>query len=210
MSKTKELNLEGQSGEGEMPYGIAEWPEELGNHRALVEVKEDVAAVWVHISWRRHDPDPEKKNIIIIDSTSRERIDNCVVVNITPAFGDIIFQPHTVPGRYEIYYMPYRLLGKFYFPDTHYELLRDTADPSWISKCGLISKQEPVQGKRRHFPRAEVIEIQARGEFHSFHPMEIIATGEEVQEMLKKFPDRHWKLSLTAKLTLGLGFTFTT
>ncbi len=193
MSKIGDLNLEEWSGESEIPYGRAEWPENLGNHRALVEVKENAEAVRVYIPWRRHDQEPGKKNIIVIDSVTGGRINNRVVVNLTPEFGDIIFQPHTVPGRYEIYYMPYQIVGKQYFPDTCYEPLQDTADTAWVAKWGL-GKQDLAKGGWRHFPRAKVIEIQARGEFHGFYPMEIVATNGEIQEMLGKFPDRSYLL----------------
>ena len=57
---------------------IDSWAEELGKHRARILVAEKADAVWIHIPWRRRDIDPENKDIVIIDATNGEKIENYV------------------------------------------------------------------------------------------------------------------------------------
>jgi len=78
-----------------------------GNHRAIVRVTEKADAVWVRIPWRRCDPQPETKDVRIFDAATGKRITNVVRVSIRPEYGDLVFQPATVPGIYEVYYLPY-------------------------------------------------------------------------------------------------------
>ena len=86
------------SGPEVVPYGTGSWNnEELGNHRAVISVVKKADAVRVHIPWRRRDHNPEKKNIIIIDSKTGKRIINVIRVKVNREFGDLIFQPSTAP-----------------------------------------------------------------------------------------------------------------
>ncbi len=171
----------------EIAFGIGSWEEDgRGNHRVLVEVSDKADAVWAHIPWRRRDPNPQEKAIIIYDSTTQKRITNVLVININQEYGDIVFQPLTVPGIYEIYYLPYSFANQcIYFPP------EDTADKEWLKRNNLVG-EGLKEGRLDSFPRARVLEIQARGEFNSFYPMEVIATGEEVDQLLARYPRRKY------------------
>ncbi len=82
------------SGPEVVPYGTGSWDnEELGNHRAVIRVVKKADAARVHIPWRRRDHNPEKKNIIVIDSKTGERIINVLRIDVNREFGDILFQP---------------------------------------------------------------------------------------------------------------------
>ncbi|MBS0000140.1 MAG: hypothetical protein KFF73_14260 [Cyclobacteriaceae bacterium] len=42
------------------------WAEELGNHRAGIEIRKQAGAIYLHLPWRRHDPVPGNKNRVKI------------------------------------------------------------------------------------------------------------------------------------------------
>jgi len=67
----------------------------------------------------------------------------------------------------------------------------DTASPAWVKQHNL-TMAALAAGDWRRFPEAEVVAIQARGEFHRMDPMEVIATDDEVAGLLHRFPDRQY------------------
>jgi hypothetical protein len=75
-------------------YSIADklWPAEYGHARALVRVDAASDAVRVRIPWRRRDPDPGAKDIIVIDGASGKRVANVARIEIRREYGDIAFQ----------------------------------------------------------------------------------------------------------------------
>ena len=91
----------------DVPYGIGSWPEALGNQRARIRVAEKADAVWVHLPWRRHDRNPENKQILIVDAATREPIDNVARAVVNREAADLVFQPATVPGEYYVYFAPF-------------------------------------------------------------------------------------------------------
>ena len=62
----------------EVAYGVAKepWTEGMGNHRAIVRVEQKTDAVLARIPWRRRDRDPERKQILVMDATTGQRIMN--------------------------------------------------------------------------------------------------------------------------------------
>lgn len=94
-------------------YGVGSWKADgLGNHRAVVRVGEKAEAVRVRIPWRRRDREPEKKDVIVIDAATGERVENVVRVEVGRAYGEIVFQPRSGPGEYYVYFMPFGLSGE--------------------------------------------------------------------------------------------------
>jgi hypothetical protein len=169
--------------EADVPYGVGDWPELLGNHRAKVQVDKKADAVWVHLPWRRRDESPEKKQIVIIDAAGNQRVKNCLRVRIGAESGDLLFQPPTAPGTYYVYYMPFRTEGEWYFPRTVYLPPTDTADAAWKAACEPLVRR--IQsGKTDGLPKAKVAEFQAINDFHRFDPMEVPATAAEMQKLL--------------------------
>ncbi len=166
-----------------VPFTVANdpWKQELGNHRARIKVKEKANAVLIHMPWRRRDFNPHEKGIIVIDSSTGERINNVLILEINREYGNIVFQPKTAPGEYEIYYMPYNANALPWAYITNYLKPENSADPTWIES---ISSKE-------NLPSAEVIEIQARTEFDRFDPMELIATKNEVDQLLEKYNNNY-------------------
>jgi len=72
-----------------------------------------------------------------------------------------------------------------------YQEPRDTADALWKRRSREWFLSSTVD---RHIPRAVVTEIQSIDEFSSFHPMEVIATPEEIQQLVSAHADRKFLL----------------
>ncbi len=193
----------------EIPYGLGQWDEDtLGNHRAVVRVTDSADAVRVRIPWRRRDFLPEKKNIIIVDAATGKKVLNLLRLDINREFGDIVFQPQTVPGDYYVYYLVNKMEGRSNYPTVTYPEPEQTYDNSWIKKHGLPTIS--VKGaKLPDLPLARVKEIQAINELNSFYPMEVIATSQETVELLEEYPqfsylvfpeDRRYPIRMTENL----------
>ena len=164
-------------------------------------------AVFVTIPWRRRDADPGSKGVIVVDATSGEVIRNALALRIENASGDIAFQPNPGSSTYHVYYLPWQSSGGYYptitYP-TPAELLAATRESaavavaeadspsraqeagqrsiSWVGKApnpdptweAAVLGMEPTD-----LPVARTTHIQSVDEFHSFFPMEVIATPEE-------------------------------
>ena len=193
------------------PYGIGPcWPTGYGDVRARVRVHDKVDAVWAHIPWRRRDSAPETKGILLVDAHTGAQLKNVAIVQVNREFGDIIFQPPTVPGEYCVYYMPYNIHPVQWEYSVQYDSARATADPAWLERNELLADRLPG-GKWKLLPTAETLEIQARSEFDRFDPMEVIATSEERQKLLAGHPsqdlllfpeDREFPIRMTDDLPL--------
>ncbi|HEY5481588.1 MAG TPA: glycoside hydrolase domain-containing protein, partial [Verrucomicrobiae bacterium] len=188
----------------EVPYGVAQepWTEGMGNHRAIVRVEQKADAVLVKIPWRRRDLDPERKQIILVDSATSQRITNLARLRLDRFEGVLAFQPQTVPGDYFVYYVPFVPEPNWGNYNHDYLPPQETAAADW--KTRLPADPEGL-------PRAAVVRLEARTEFDSFYPMEVVATPEETQAMLKRsaesayllFPeDRRFPIRMTDELPL--------
>ena len=177
-----------------MRYGTGSWDNEsLGNHRAVVRVAKPAGAILAHIEWRRRDLAPEDKSIVVICAATDERVRNVARVAVNREFGDLAFEARSA-GDYYVYYMPYRNIADGAFMQKHfshfaYERPEATADAAWLAAHGLADPAAAA-GALPRLPRAEADEIQAINDFHSFDPMEVIATAGEVAALLALHADR--------------------
>ena len=166
----------------QVPYGTGSWDADtLGNHRAVLKVAEKADAVRAHIPWRRRDAEPEKINIIIIEESTGRKVTNLRRLDVNRSYGDIVFQAQN-PGTYYVYYLPYVSKGRNY-PVVTYQAPENEADPAWLksTQASLLRPDIKLQ-------QAILSEMQARDEFNSFYPMEVIATPEEVTRLLAAHP----------------------
>jgi hypothetical protein len=190
-------------------YGVAEWnADSLGNHRAVLRVLKKSDAVWAHIPWRRRDMNPEQKETIVVDSTTGQRITNVHRANINREFGDILFQPRTVPGTYYVYFLPSISGGSRNYPRVTYRKPEQTASPQWLSKLTL-SPEHPREKEFSLLPKARLVQFQSANPFDSFYPMEIISTAHETETLLALHPDAGYLLfpedrSLPIRMTRDL------
>ncbi len=199
----------------EVKYTVFDWGKPLdglGYHRAIVRVlhdtgeittiravenldalgnspKENAGAVWAHVTWRRRDINPGQKAIIIHDSNTGKRIENFEIINLNQEYLDVVFEPLTVPGDYEIYYLPYfeRYKRPSYWQTIEqYVKPYDLCDGNWRARvswrAGNSNAIAPkvADGHWQRLPKAKLVEIQSRTEFDSFYPMEVPASTEEI------------------------------
>ncbi|HDL18795.1 MAG TPA: hypothetical protein ENH29_07055, partial [Bacteroidetes bacterium] len=178
----------------EIPYGTGSWnTDSLGNHRVVVQVSKKTDAVWVHIPWRRRDLHPENTNVIAVDAGTGVKITNLFRVNINREYGDLIFQPQTAPGTYYFYYMPYIQSGSKNYPTVTYQKPENIAEQTWLQRHNLFAGKLS-QNKLLNLPGAEVTVMEAIDRFNSFYPMEVIATKDETDGLLKRHPGEKFLL----------------
>lgn len=169
------------------------WPEELGNHRARVEVRQAAEAVRVTIPWRRRDLELEKRHILVIDAATGREIANWVRLRVERESGELAFEPVSGAGEYHIYYLPYQVQPEGGYYSKGYLPCKDTAGAGWLEKNRLASAAT-ASGQWPSLPQARVLEIQARTDFDRFDPMEVIATGAETRSLLASHPAETWFL----------------
>ena len=184
-------------------YGTGVWnADSLGNHRVVVAVDRPSDAVVAKLEWRRRDLHPEQKGIIVIDAATGKRVTNVSPLAISREKGEIAFQPSTVPGKYYIYYLKNISKGKWY-PTVTYLPVQHTASEEWLQKNRLNGKKSPK------LPEAALVQYQAINDFHSFYPMELIATEAEKREVMQRenegrfilFPeDRRYPIRMTTDI----------
>ena len=190
-------------------YGVGGWSESLGLHRAVVKVTQQADAVAVHIPWRRRDVEPEKKRIVVIDAKSGEGLTNVLPLDIQREYGNLVFQPVTVPGDYYVYYMPFKVQESYGAYGGDYLPPELTAEAAWLDRNGL-TKERLSEESWKELPQAELLEIQARTEFDRFDPMEVVATKAEVEKLLAAHPgpfllfpeDRRYPIRMPDELPL--------
>lgn len=147
----------------------------------LVEARSDpgLTPVLVTIPWRRHDPNPASKAIVVVDAATNEPIRNAVALRVEPASGDVLFEPNPGSARYFVYYMPWQTGGGPY-PAVTYPSSVIEPDPAWAATVRTRPAAE--------FARARTTHLQSVDAFHSFFPMEIIATDAERARFMSAAP----------------------
>jgi hypothetical protein len=184
-----------------------------GNHRAVVVVDDPtVEAVQVTIPWRRHDPDPGSKGIVVVDAASGEPVENSLALRVESVSGDVVFQPNPGSTTYHLYYLPWQSTGGYY-PTMSYPTSAEMRDPTGLgaqrgevsraeaggetslSWAGKVSVNDPawesqiLSSQRDSHPTATVTHIQSVTDFHSFFPMEVIASPEEEEAFMDGAPE---------------------
>ncbi len=196
-----------------VPYTVTDWKRhDLGRHRAIVRVPATLKlpprqgrAVWAHLPWRRRDDKPADKAIRILDAKTGLRVDNIAVVNCKREYGDIVFEPPTVPGDYEVYYLPYVAIVSapcYWNATDRYLTPHDEPDPNWLTAVAWAAGDEaPItrgelpdisRGNWQRLPRAELVEFQAKTEFDRLDPMEVCATAEETSQLVARAGNRQY------------------
>jgi hypothetical protein len=167
------------STEHELKYTIAPipWAEQLGNHRAVIDIRQPAGAVYLYLPWRRHDPEPDKKKLIIIRESSGDTIPNIFRLKVNQEECALVFGPVPEAGIYFFYYLPFQPDPEHGFFRFGYFPPEQPPEDKWVKDFELNDSQIITR-----LPKAQCREIQARTAFDSFYPMEIIpATGEKEQ-----------------------------
>ncbi|MBD3413678.1 MAG: DUF5107 domain-containing protein, partial [Candidatus Aminicenantes bacterium] len=175
-----------EESEDEIPFSTGDWDrKQYGNHRAVCEVRDEADAVFIRIPWRRRDENPQKKEVIIIHRDFGKRVRNVFRGEINREYGELVFQPESGPGLYDIYYLVNHMKGRSNYPTVIYPKPERTASPEWVKRHDL----NRADLSRLNLPQAEVLEFQSINEFNSFFPMEVIATNNEVSQIIDDHPD---------------------
>ena len=173
------------------PYRVAAeaWPVALGSHRAIVGVEHSTDAVLAHIIWRRRDLEPERKDIIVIDRATGKTIRNRFGRNFAQESAEVVFQPVTVPGEYEVYYLPFDQASQWGLDAGSYKAMEDTGDAEWLQR------HTAIEGTAA----ASVLAIECRTPFDNAHPMGRPATAEEAAGLLEAYEDEPYLLFPTPR-----------
>ena len=170
-----------------VPFIVAEkpWlPDGLGNHRAVVRVNESVRVASAVLEWRRVDPQPEIKRVIVKHAATGKDAAHVVARNVTAERGEVLFNPTSGPGIYFIYYMPHRERkgsseGRHqpkwndYFPADYSE------GKKWLDSFDAF--RPPV--------KADVLRFESRTAFEAWTPMGLRATAAETNAIRKAHPE---------------------
>jgi hypothetical protein len=152
-------------------------PDSLGNHRAVVNVPTSGPVSKAVIEWRRRD-NPSDKEIIVVDAKSDKRILNVKVEGILREKGTVYFEPTSGAGKYYIYYMPYKVTARSNYPKAVYNKMVNTASATWLAL-----------GTAKAIP-ATLLYLESVNAMNSFYPMEVIATQQEVNNLIKSNADK--------------------
>ena len=134
----------------QVPYGTGTWDAAaLGNHRVVLTA-DKAEAVWAHVPWRRRDAEPEKKNLILIEESTGQRVTNLLRVAVSGSSGDIVFQAPN-GGTYYLYYLPSISRGKSY-PTVSYQPATNTADSRLAGEQRTQFRQRLASGRRTSSP----------------------------------------------------------
>jgi len=164
-----------------MKYGIGNWSiNGTGHHRVVVEVSKPSDAVLANVEWRRRDPNPDAKSVLVIGPESKEV--NSKAFNITDPTGNVVFEAKTA-GIYYIYYLPYIPTSAYFIENPGYFTGQRKSDLAWLNRNNLNIDNPNLN----NLPKAKQIEVQARGDFNSMYPMEISVTDNELKEFLNKY-----------------------
>jgi len=150
----------------------------LGNQRALVSFVGTGKIAKVNIEWRRSDPNPETKSIIIVAAKTGKKIDRSLTLQINKENGLICFEPIDGIGTYYIYYQPYKNEGRSNYPKGIYPK-QEKSNERWISKSE--GESIPVNTK--------VLQIESINSFNKVYPMEVIATSNEINQLKVKYAE---------------------
>ena len=157
-----------------------------GNHRVVIQTTDPSNNITqAIIPWRRRDNQPNEKDIIIVDTKSNTVINKKYVIESNNEFGHLIFKPNKGSNTYYVYFLPHSSTGGYY-PKLKYNKPKESLDKSWLSEVKLIL--ETIS----NLSKTKIISIQSIDDFHSFYPMEVIATKKEVSKFINNYPKDYY------------------
>ncbi|MFA6482325.1 MAG: glycoside hydrolase domain-containing protein [Bacteroidales bacterium] len=154
------------------------WPESFGSQRAVLEVSQPAIAVEVDLLWRRHDKNPEERQLLVVEASSGDTIINILREEVNAEHCHFFFGPVLKPGSYYVYYLPFAVVEGWGYFGKNYLKQEPRASQAWLD-------QNPV----KKAAKAKVLRIECRTSFDSFYPMEVTPTKHEKEAFLKKFSD---------------------
>lgn len=166
-----------------VPFVVAEksWlADGLGNHRAVVRVAETGRVARAVLKWRRVDPQPEIKGVLVKHAATGAGAANVAVRNVAAERGEVFFEPSAGVGEYFIYYMPYRERSGSH-EGRHQPKWNDYLPPG-AQANGPASSSPVVRD-------AEVLRFESRTAFEAWTPMGLRATAAETAALRRGHPE---------------------
>ena len=172
---------------GGAPFTVAEkaWPVDgLGNHRAVVSVGETGSVARAILEWRRTDPMPKKKRVVVRHAATGKEAAHATARGVTADRAEVYFSPSSGAGEYFIYYLPCRERkgsseGRAQ-PRWNDYLAPDRAKGDrWLASAGSASA--PVEAK--------VLRFESRTAFDAWTPMGLRATAAETEALRRAHPE---------------------
>ena len=178
------LTITGSCKDPQPKYSVpaTPWAESLGNHRAVLEIKEAAPVTVLDINWRRHDPNPGEKCFLIIEAATGDTVQNIYRYSVTNERCRIAFGPVRNRGIYHFYYLPFEVQEGSGFYGKDYLKREKAPSGKWVNdtRIGDVMKYKSL-------PVASLAGFQSRTAFDSFYPMEVIPLASEKQALLKTF-----------------------
>jgi hypothetical protein len=159
----------------------------LGNHRALIRVPSGGDAAYLNLEWRRHDRGVDTVRFYIVNAETGDTVRNIHRVEVNNEHCEIAFGP-VIAGNYYFYYLPFVMQTGWGGYDGNYLPREAPPEKEWMDANKI------QDGNVSGCVRAECDEIQARTEFDSFYPMEVIATENEKKGLIGSHPDEKFLL----------------
>jgi len=157
----------------------------FGNHRFKVTVDNNSPVVRVKFNPRRVDTDPSAKAIIVVNANTGRELESVHVLDSGHEMMDLVFKPNKDSKEYYVYYLPHECSGSYY-PTVEYVKADQAATSHWLTETGLDNEILD------NLPLADVLAAQSLDEFHSFFPMEIAASAEELNSLSSVFPSDYY------------------
>jgi len=173
----------------------------FGNHRFKIKVDNNSPFVRVKFNPRRVDANPSAKAIIVADANTDKELESIHILDSSDEMMDLVFKPNKDSKEYYIYYLPHKCSGGYY-PTVEYIKADQPVSTQWLAETGLDNEI------LENLPLAEVLSAQSLDEFHSFFPMEVAASAEELDKLIKAYPSdyylfpeyRHYPIRMRNKL----------
>ena len=128
-----------------LPYRVGPaWPAARGSARVRTRVAGPGKLVWAHVPWRRRDRDASEKAVLLIDARTGQSVQNLLPVEVSREVGEFVFEAPTVPGEYDLYYLPYQVEPAQWAYRIQYDRSKLTADPAWLELHHLQAEQLPA------------------------------------------------------------------
>lgn len=153
------------------------WPESYGSQRAVLRVEGNEEAVHIVIPWRRHDPDPEDRRLLLISAGKNDTVANIQRIRVDNESCEIFAGPVSA-GTYYLYYLPFQVQEGYGNYTRDYLPKEGKPDPEWLK-----------QFQPDAVPRASLTRIEARIALDNFFPMEVIPLESEKTAFLENHPD---------------------
>ncbi|MGJ1404817.1 glycoside hydrolase domain-containing protein [Sphingobacterium siyangense] len=148
--------------------------DQLGNHRAVLQVNTDQKEVQVTIPWRNRWVEANQQ-VIIVDSASNKQIAPSSYLWMNTESGGLRFKPISGKGVYYVYYLPYQMGGRSRnYPDAIY------------LKNAVSAPAKVAQHAAGNSKGVTVARFDAVDKYNSNDPMELIASAEEVRGFVNR------------------------